>query len=127
MKNVSNIIAWTSVDEQIHANAGIYLINKIREEQPELLTDADIEDIYGLVDRSVELEAKILDWIFEAGDRHVLKEDLLNFMKYRVDDSLKKIGMKTRYNVTPEQYRPMTWFEEEVFANSLDDFFAKDQ
>ena len=33
-ENVSNIIAWTSVDEQIHANAGIYLINKIREEQP---------------------------------------------------------------------------------------------
>ncbi len=56
------------LDEQIHANAGIYLINKIREEQPELLTDADIEDIYGLVDRSVELEAKILDWIFEAGE-----------------------------------------------------------
>jgi ribonucleoside-diphosphate reductase beta chain len=44
------------------------LINKIREEQPELLTDADIEDIYGLVDRSIELEAKILDWIFEAGE-----------------------------------------------------------
>lgn len=126
MKNVSNIIAWTSVDEQIHANAGIYLINKIREEQPELLTDADIEEIYGLVDRSVELEAKILDWIFEAGEIDMFsKEDLLNFMKYRVDDSLKKIGMKTRYNVTPEQYRPMTWFEEEVFANSLDDFFAK--
>jgi ribonucleoside-diphosphate reductase beta chain len=40
MKNVSNIIAWTSVDEQIHANAGIYLINKIREEQPDLLTDS---------------------------------------------------------------------------------------
>jgi ribonucleoside-diphosphate reductase beta chain len=39
-------------------------------------------------------------------------------MKYRVDDSLKKINMKTRYNVTPEQYRPMVWFEEEVFANS---------
>src|SRR5690625_5578078 len=31
MKNVSNIIAWTSVDEQIHANAGIYIVNKIRE------------------------------------------------------------------------------------------------
>ena len=31
MKNVSNIIAWTSVDEQIHANGGIYIINKIKE------------------------------------------------------------------------------------------------
>ena len=31
MKNVSNIIAWTSIDEQIHANAGIFIINKIKE------------------------------------------------------------------------------------------------
>ena len=126
LKNVSNVIGWTSVDEQIHANAGIYLINKIREEQPDLLTDSDIEDIYTLVDQSVELEAKLLDWIFEMGEiDNISKEDLYNFMKYRVDDSLKKIGMKTRYNITPEQYRPMMWFEEEVFANSMDDFFAK--
>ncbi|RRQ47158.1 ribonucleotide-diphosphate reductase subunit beta [Chryseobacterium sp. SC28] len=126
MKNVSNIIAWTSVDEQIHANGGIYLINKIREEQPDLLTDADIEAIYDLVDESLEMEANILDWIFELGElQKVSKKNLLDFMKYRVDDSLNKIGMKTRYNVSPEDYRPMVWFEEEVFANSMDDFFAK--
>src|SRR5690606_965729 len=111
MKNVSNIIAWTSVDELIHANAGIYLMNKIREEQPELLNDSDIEYIYTLVDHSIELEAEILDWIFEMGEiDNVSKESLLNFMKYRVDDSLKKIGMETRYNVSSEQYRPMVWF-----------------
>ena len=126
MKNVSNIIAWTSVDEQIHANGGIYLINKIREEQPDLLTDADIEAIYDLVDESIEMESNILDWIFEQGElQKVSKKNLLDFMKYRVDDSLKKIGVKTRYNVSPEDYRPMVWFEEEVFANSMDDFFAK--
>ena len=126
MKNVSNIIAWTSVDEQIHANGGIYLINKIREEQPDLSTDEDIESIYDLVDESIEMESNILDWIFELGEiQHVSKKNLLDFMKYRVDDSLKKIGMKTRYNVSPEDYKPMVWFEEEVFANSMDDFFAK--
>lgn len=126
MKNVSNIIAWTSVDEQIHANAGIFLINKIREEQPNLLTDSDIDKIYELVDESLELENDILDWIFELGEiDKVSKENLLNFMKYRVDDSLKKIGMQSKYNITSEQYKPMVWFEEEVFANSLDDFFAK--
>lgn len=126
MKNVSNIIAWTSVDEQIHANGGIYLINKIREEQPDLLTDEDIEAIYDLVDESIEMESNILDWIFEQGElQKVSKKNLLDFMKYRVDDSLKKIGVKTRYNVSPEDYKPMVWFEEEVFANSMDDFFAK--
>lgn len=126
MKNVSNIIAWTSVDEQIHANAGIFLINKIREEQPDLLTDSDIEDIYSLVEQSVDLESEILDWIFEMGEiDHATKENLLNFMKFRVDDSLKKIGMNLKYNISAEDYKPMVWFEEEVFANSMDDFFAK--
>jgi len=46
-------------------------------------------------------------------------------MKYRVDDSLRKTKMQPRYNVSQEEYRPMVWFEEEVFANSMDDFFAK--
>ena len=80
MKNVSNIIAWTSVDEQIHANGGIYLINKIREEQPDLLTDEDIESIYDLVDESIEMESNILDWIFELGEiQHVPKKNLFGF------------------------------------------------
>ena len=46
-------------------------------------------------------------------------------MKFRADDSLKKIGIPAQFDVTAENIRPMTWFEEEVFANSLDDFFAK--
>ncbi len=126
MKNVSNIIAWTSVDEQVHANAGIYLINKIKEEQPDLLSEADYEDIYKMVKESVVLEGEILDWIFEIGElTEISKENLLNFMKFRVDTSLKEIGLKKIFNVTAEEYKPMEWFEEEVFANSLDDFFAK--
>lgn len=126
MKNVSNIIAWTSVDEQIHANAGIYLINKIRAEQPNLLDDQAINDIYAMVRHSIEIEAQILDWIFTEGElEHLSKNNLLNFMKYRVDDSLKQINLQPQFNITDEQYHPMRWFEEEVFSASLDDFFAK--
>lgn len=126
MKNVSNIIAWTSVDEQVHANAGIYLINKIKEEQPDLLQEADYKKIYSLVKESVQLEAEILDWIFEKGElKEISKENLLNFMKFRVDNSLSEIGLQKLFNITTTEYKPMEWFEEEVFANSLDDFFAK--
>ncbi|GGH60924.1 ribonucleoside-diphosphate reductase beta chain [Filimonas zeae] len=126
MKNVSNIIAWTSVDEQIHANAGIYLINKIREEYPEMFNEATINKISELVKTSIEIESKIIDWIFSAGEIDIInKKDLLNFMKYRADDSLRKINMPALFNITNEQNKPMLWFEEEVFANSLDDFFAK--
>lgn len=126
MKNVSNIIAWTSVDEQIHANAGIYLINKIQEEYPEMFGQETINKISELVKTSIEIESKIIDWIFSAGEIDIInKKDLLNFMKYRADDSLRKINMPALFNITNEQNKPMLWFEEEVFANSLDDFFAK--
>lgn len=126
MKNISNIIAWTSIDEQIHANAGIYLIQRIRAEQPDLLNDGDIEEIYTMVKQSIEVEGKILDWIFEQGElEHISRQNLLNFMKYRVDDSLRQISLKPQFNVSDDDFAPMRWFEEEVFAASLDDFFAK--
>lgn len=126
MKNVSNIIAWTSVDEQIHANAGIYIVNKIREEFPDFFDEETVKYIHETVENSIDIEGRILDWIFIEGDiETVNKTDLLNFMKFRVDDSMKKIGLKSIYNISQDLYKPMAWFEEEVFANSLDDFFAK--
>lgn len=126
MKNVSNIIAWTSIDEQVHANAGIYLINKIKEEYPEVLDKKTLSDIANMVKESVEIEEQIIDWIFEKGEIETIhKKDLVNFIKFRVDESLSKIGLPNQYFISMDQYHPMKWFEEEVFANSLDDFFAK--
>lgn len=126
MKNVSNIIAWTSIDEQVHANAGIYLVNKIREEYPEMLNDDTVHRIEQMVRESIRVEERIIDWIFEEGELEIIRrQDLINFIKFRVDESLEKIGVPLQFHISAEQYRPMKWFEEEVFANSLDDFFAK--
>lgn len=126
MKNISNIIAWTSVDEQIHANAGIFIINQIRNELPEFFDKETKDNIYATVQNSLEVESEILDWIFAEGSLgHLEKNDLLNFMRFRIDESLQKMEMDPIFQITPDQYRPMNWFEEEIFANSLDDFFAK--
>lgn len=126
MKNTSNIIAWTSIDEQIHANAGIYLINQIRKEFPDYMNDEKIREIYDIIHQSLSVEEAILDWIFEDGEPECIhKKDIVNFMKFRIDNSLRQIGLEEQYGVSDEAYQPMKWFEEEVFANSLDDFFAK--
>ncbi|ANI89494.1 ribonucleotide reductase [Arachidicoccus ginsenosidimutans] len=126
MKNVSNIIAWTSVDEQVHANAGIFLINKLREEYPDIFSASTIEHVQAIVKKSIDTEANILDWIFSEGEIEIInKKDLTNFMKKRADESLVQIGIPAVFNVTAEEISPMLWFEEEVFSNTLDDFFAK--
>lgn len=126
MKNVSNIIAWTSVDEQVHANAGIYIVNQIKKEFPEFFDKETQVTIAEIVKKSIDVESEILDWIFTEGEiDNISKENLLNFMKFRADESLAEIGIDKIFNITHEQYRSMQWFEEEIFANSLDDFFAK--
>ncbi|RYZ28362.1 MAG: ribonucleotide reductase [Chitinophagaceae bacterium] len=126
MKNVSNIIAWTSVDEQIHANAGIYLINKIKEEYPDMIDESLREQTVEMIREFVAIEEQIIDWIFAEGEISTIhKKDLLNFIKFRVDESLRKIDFPELFFISNQQYAPMKWFEEEVFANSMDDFFAK--
>ncbi|MCB0632785.1 MAG: ribonucleotide-diphosphate reductase subunit beta [Saprospiraceae bacterium] len=126
LKNTSNIIAWTSKDEQIHANAGIYIFNQIVQENPSWLSEKYQDAIYDTARRSIEQEKAILDWIFETGElEHLSKAALLNFMKHRINTSLQQISLQPLFDIDRSLLQKMNWFEAEVFANTLDDFFAK--
>jgi len=126
LKSTSNIIAWTSKDEQLHANAGIYIFQQIVKENPDWLTDVYQEVIYDTARQSIAQEQQILDWIFEAGELdHLPKAQLLNFMKHRINNSLEQIGLLPVLEVDPQLLKQMNWFEEEIYANTMDDFFAK--
>jgi ribonucleoside-diphosphate reductase beta chain len=128
MKNVANIIAWTSVDEQTHANAGIWIIQQIFAEDPDFLDRNDVNDIIAIVKESIDIESDVLDWIFETGEFPTMsKADLIAYMKQRLNDSLRQLQyvpiVFTDYETANASN--LKWFEEEIFANSLDDFFAK--
>jgi len=124
LKNTSNIIAWTSIDEQTHADAGIYLLNRLESEG--FISDEMRQRMVEDVQKYIDFESELLDWIYEEGELEFFaKNDMLNFMKYRVDESLIRIGLPKLYNISAEDYRPMLWFDEDIFANELDDFFAK--
>jgi len=125
MKNVSNIIGWTSVDESIHAEAGIFILNQIKKESPESVKGL-LENLGTKLDEYISYESNLLDWIYEEGELDFFtKEDMMNFMKYRLDDSLVKLGQPKYFNVTDEEYSKMKWYEEEMYSTALDDFFAK--
>lgn len=126
MKNISNIIAWTSVDEQIHANAGIWIVKQIKEEQPELFTPELMERIHASIKESIEIEAEINAWIFESGDfPNATQQDLLAYMKKRVNDSMDILEFDRTFTADDtELAKNLNWFEEEVFSDSMQDFFA---
>lgn len=128
MKNISNMVAWTSVDEQVHANVATWLLNTLNAENPMSAQEkADKEEEFKkVILRFMELQKGVRDWIFEKGEPdHFTKTDLENFTKKRIDDALSNIGFSKIFNITETDYEPMEWFDEEVFADTLDDFFAK--
>ncbi len=61
-----------------------------------------------MVKESIDIESRLLDWIFEQGELEFInKIDLLNFMKYRTDESLVKIGIEPVFNIPFEAYQHM--------------------
>lgn len=91
-----------------------------------MFDDALIKETAMLVHDFIEIEEQIIDWIFVEGPINTVdKTNLLNFIKFRADESLRKIDFPQQFFISTTQFAPMKWFEEEVFANSLDDFFAK--
>ena len=125
MKNVANIIAWSSTDEQVHAQAGTWILSKIFEELPEFREKAE-KEATSFIQEYIKMEDELLDWIFEQGELdHIKKKDLGNYMRYRLNNSFKDLKLPPPFELTEEDIKPMTWFEEEVFSNELDDFFAK--
>ena len=124
MKNIANMIAWSSIDEQGHSNAGIFILNQIFLEHPEMKKSQ--EAVEEIIKDYIAYESSLLDWIFEEGEfEWYTKEDVVNFMKFRVDTALEQMGYNKIYNITTEQYSKMKWFDEEVFSGESDDFFAK--
>lgn len=125
MKNVANIIAWSSVDELTHSQSGTWILSKIFEEQPELRNKAENEAA-AFIQEYIKMEDELLDWIFEQGELdHIKKKDLANYMRFRLNNSFKDLKLPPPFELTEEDIKPMMWFEEEVFSNELDDFFAK--
>lgn len=124
MKDVRNIIKWTSIDEQLHFNIGATIINILRVEHPEIFNDELNEIIRKACIKSIKYESNILDWVFENGElENLKKQDLLNYMEKRVNDSMITMGFSPVFEEGKDLSKTDFFFEE-VFADSLDDFFA---
>ncbi len=123
MKDIRNIIKWTSIDEQLHFNIGVLIVNILRKEHPEMFTSELTQEVYKSCKKAIKYEGELLNWVFDKGELPKMsKVDLEDYMKSRIDDSLVALGFEKLFNVGEPQ--SLHFFYEEVFADSQDDFFA---
>ena len=124
LKDTNKQVEYTSREENLHAMIGMKIINVIRKEHPELFDEELEEKILSESQEAVKYEMQIIEWIVNGYDAEKLNSNILKeFVKNRMNDSLKQIGFKQMFDVDKELLSKTTWFEEQVLGNNSTDFF----
>ena len=122
--NFNSVISATAREETIHAQFGIDLINIIRKENPDWFDEAMENKVKRNIDKAFVAECGVLDWIFEEGELDFLpKASIVEYLKYRFNDSLTKMGYDKMYEVDEELIKPTEFLEVQLLASSSFDFF----
>jgi ribonucleoside-diphosphate reductase beta chain len=124
LKDTGQQVKYTRNEENIHALAGIKIINTIRSQYPELFDDELEARILSEAQDAFVAESNIVDWMINGFDEKGLNADILKeFIKNRINDSLEKIGFHSAFEVATSQLKDTMWFEEELNGNNATDFF----
>jgi len=125
-KGISNAVEATSKEEQIHGMFGTELINIIKKEHPEWFDAETDELVQNMCREAYAAEEKVVDWIFAAGELDFLPKDVVKeFIKSRLNNSLKGIGMTPVFELNEALVEETDWFDNEVIATKHVDFFQK--
>ena len=124
LKDTGQQVKYTRNEENIHALAGIKIINTIRSEYPELFDEELEQRIKHEAKEAFVAESKIVDWMVNGFDEKGLNANILKeFIKNRINDSLEKIGFEPAFDVETSILEDTMWFEEELMGNNATDFF----
>ena len=123
---MSNAIEATSKEENTHYLFGVYLVNLIKEENPEWFDGDMISRFKEVALEAYESEKELLDWIFEDGELDFLpKRTVEHFLMNRLNDAFVAIGLEPLFEVDEEEVIKTDWFQEEVVTTKHLDFFHK--
>lgn len=125
-KGISNAIEATSKEEQLHGLFGIELVDIIRKENPSWFDEEMAKKVYEACKNTFESELEVIDWIYEDGDLDFLpKEVVKEFIKNRLNNSLKSTGFEQLFEVDEKLVEQTDWFLDELTSTKHVDFFVK--
>ena len=126
LKGVGQIVEWSIRDESMHSEAGCWLFRTLIEEKPELKTPELETAINEAALLSLQLELDFINKAFELGDLEgCSKDDLIHFIKNRVNTKLGDLGYKPIIdNIDMNAVDRMKWFDHLSAGKQHSDFFS---
>jgi ribonucleoside-diphosphate reductase beta chain len=124
LKDTDQQVRYTRNEENIHALVGIKIINVLREEYPDLFDSQLEEKVKEEALDAYAAECKIIDWMLgDFSEKNISKGILKEFIKFRINNSLKQIGYSEVFDIDNKLISNTDWFYEELLGNNMTDFF----
>jgi ribonucleoside-diphosphate reductase beta chain len=126
LKDVANVVQYTSKEENLHAEGGIALLLEIKKEHPELFDQEFVDKIGEEVLEAFESESNLIDWILGDYENDFLSAEILKtYVKRRLNECLEKMSLPIAFDIDESINVKTSWMDEEVYASALTDFFHK--
>tara|TARA_R110002020_G_scaffold311694_1_gene527281 strand:- start:1185 stop:2156 length:972 start_codon:yes stop_codon:yes gene_type:complete len=124
LKDTGQQVKYTRNEENLHALAGIKIINTIKEEHPELFDEELEQRIIQESQAAFSAESQLVDWMVNGYEEKGLNTPVLKeFIKNRINESLDQIGFAEAFTIDKALLVDTVWFEEELLGNNATDFF----
>ena len=126
LKDVANVVEYTSKEENLHAEGGMALLNQIRREHPEIFDEEFTDRIKSEAIEAYKAESAIIKWILDGYSNDFLSVPIvLSYIGNRLNESLERIGIDPVIEVDNSILKKTIWMDEMVYAQSMVDFFHK--
>ena len=117
---ISEQIQYTLRDESIHIKFGITLLNKIREQHPDVW-DKDLDDeLLGYLREAVDLEIQYTKDVLPTGILGLNSDMFVDYMQHIANRRTSSLGMKDQYE---ENKNPFPWLSETIDLSKQKNFF----
>ena len=129
LPKVNQQLAYTIQEEQLHAEVGFWLLNLLYEQYPNGFDDDDCKRFTRVaVNRIIQSERKMIDWILEGYDNPNLTGDIVyHYILDRFNKALDRIDAKflDAYTTDEQLLKMSKWMADDTEGLHITDFFHK--
>jgi len=117
---IAEQIQYTLRDETLHIDFGTKLLNKIKQQQPEIWNKEFEEELVNHLKNAVELEIAYAKDVLPRGILGLNADMFIDYMQYIANRRFKGLGMEPVYS---NKRNPFTWMSEVIDLQKQKNFF----
>jgi ribonucleoside-diphosphate reductase beta chain len=117
---IAEQIQYTLRDESLHIEFGTKVINKIKEEEPDVWTEEFEQELTETLKKAVDLEIEYAKDVIPRGILGLNSDMFIDYMQFIANRRLEALNMKFKYK---SDINPFPWLSETIDLDKQKNFF----